>query len=61
MLSPKTWQLKDYHVFAVHKSMVDKKAYVYDFDTLMRFPEPFESYFSKSFNTTRKLSEKYVR
>ena len=46
MIEPVIW---DYHVIAVVKDSITQKSLVYDLDTVLSFPCPFESYISQCF------------
>ncbi|RNA36912.1 N-terminal glutamine amidohydrolase [Brachionus plicatilis] len=54
--NPVIW---DYHVIAIQRSI--DKTNVYDFDTVLNFPESFESYVKKSFPLIVNLNPKYER
>ncbi|CAF0810619.1 unnamed protein product [Brachionus calyciflorus] len=55
---PVVW---DYHVIAIHKDMSLLKSNVYDFDTILNFPEPFESYAKNSFPYMPHLPKEFDR
>ena len=51
----------EYHAIVVHKNPNNQTTYVYDLDTLLSFPEIFQTYVRKCFLPVSKLNEKYTR
>jgi len=48
-------------VIAVHRSSATNKSYVYDLDTTLSFPEPFESYVKKALLVIPHINKVYRR
>lgn len=58
------WQdpvIWDYHVFLVYHVGGTKNSLVYDLDTVLPFPESFESYFNSTFRNDNELQQKHRR
>jgi len=56
------WQdpvIWDYHVFLVYHVGGTKNSLVYDLDTVLPFPESFESYFNSTFRNDNELQQKH--